>query len=278
MTRRSLIRSTMVLVWVVSILSGCGRSDTSYLDIATTTSVQNSGLMDALLPHFHPTVVRVHAVGSGLALKMLADRTVGLVISHAPASETRHLAEHRDWVYRKMAFNRFLLIGPPDDPAGIRNSPNVVEAFRRIASSGSAFVSRGDESGTHEREQALWKEAGVSPRPDRLLVSGASMAVTLRQADERQAYTLSDDSTFWQLANRLTGVALFTEDPRLVNSYAVLFRANDAVAATFADWLTRGDGRERIAGYRIQGRSAFQRWPLGCPSTAPAALPCAKAP
>lgn len=268
----------MALVGVVSTLSGCGRSHTSYLDIATTTSVQNSGLMDAILPHFNPAVVRVHAVGSGWALRMLADGSVGLVISHAPAAETRLLAEHRDWVYRKIAFNRFLLVGPPDDPAGVRHAPNVVEAFRRIAGSGSAFVSRGDQSGTHEREQALWKAAAVSPPPERVFVSGAGMAVTLRQADERQAYTLSDDSTFWQLANRLTGVAVFADDPRLVNSYAVLFRANDAVATTFADWLARGDGRKRIAGYRIQGRSVFHVWPFGCPSSAPALQPCAKAP
>jgi tungstate transport system substrate-binding protein len=205
MTRRSLIRSTMVLVWLLPTLSGCRRSDTNYLDIATTTSVQNSGLMEALLPQFHPAVVRVHAVGSGLALKMPADRTVDLAISHAPSAETRYFAEHRDWEYRKMAFNNFVVIGPLGDPASIRNSPNVGEAFRPIASSGSGFVSRGDRSGTDEREQALWKEAGVSPRPERRFVSGASMAVTLRQADERQAYTLSDDATFRQLANRLAG-------------------------------------------------------------------------
>ena len=92
---------------------------------------------------------------------MLADGTVDLVISHAPETETRYLAEHRDWQYRKIAFNHFLVVGPRDDPAHVREARDIAEAFKRIAASGAPFVSRGDQSGTHEREQSLWKAAGI---------------------------------------------------------------------------------------------------------------------
>jgi tungstate transport system substrate-binding protein len=247
---------------------------TEHLDIATTTSVQNSGLLDAILPHFQPATVRVHAVGSGLALKMLANRTVDLVISHAPSAERQYLSGHPDSLYRKVAFNHFLVIGPRDDPAHVRSAVDVIEAFRRIAASSAPFVSRGDQSGTDEREQSLWKQAGVSPAPTRRFISGASMAITLRQADEHDAYTLSDESTFWQLEGRLNTIVLFANDPRLVNSYAVVFPPRNALASRFADWLTSGDGRQRVSTYRIAGRAAFTVWPPGCAADSPDVRNC----
>ncbi len=256
------------------LLFACRAPQPGYLDIATTTSVENSGLLESLLPHYQSAMVRVHPVGSGLALKMLADGTVALVISHAPETEARYLAEHPEWVYRKIAFNHFLLLGPRDDPAHVHDAPDVVEAFRRIAESRAAFVSRGDQSGTHEREQSLWRAAGAMPPSERLLVSGASMGITLRQADERQAYTLSDDSTFWQLEPRLNLAVLFEKDARLVNTYAVVLVPNESAAARFAEWLQQGDGRQRMAGYRVQERAAFAVWPLGCPAAVPDAQPC----
>jgi tungstate transport system substrate-binding protein len=260
------------------VVAACQAPTTEYLDIATTTSVQNSGLLDAILPHFQPATVRVHAVGSGLALKMLADSKVDLVISHAPEAEKRYVGLHRDWVYRKIAFSHFLLVGPRSDPARVGQASDVLDAMRRIVASGASFVSRGDGSGTDEREQSLWQQAGVSLPLARRFISGASMAVTLRQADERQAYTLSDDATFWQLEHRLNATALFTADPRLVNSYAVLFPSKKALAGRFADWLHRGDGRDRIAAFRVQGRVAFVVWPAGCPSADPQAQPCELSP
>lgn len=267
-------RSLLSAFTVASVLVACRTPQSAYLDIATTTSVENSGLLEALLPHYQPAMVRVHPVGSGLALKMLADGTVALVISHAPETEARYLAEHPDWVYRKIAFNHFLLLGPRDDPAHAHDAPDVVEAFRRIAASRAAFVSRGDQSGTHEREQSLWRVAGAVPSGERLLVSGASMGITLRQANERRAYTLSDDSTFWQLEPRLDLAVLFDTDARLVNTYAVVFAPRQSAAARFAEWLEQGEGRQRMADYQIQKRKAFTVWPLRCPSAVPDAQPC----
>jgi tungstate transport system substrate-binding protein len=258
----------------IGALLACQHAGPVYLDMATTTSVENSGLLNALLPHFEPATVRVHPVGSGLALKMLSDGDVEIVISHAPQTETRYLTQHPDWVYRTSAFNQFLVVGPADDPAHVRDAPDAIDAFRRIAASGATFVSRGDQSGTHEREQSLWKAAVVTPPPPRVLVSGASMAITLRQADERQSYTLADESTFSQLQPRLNLAVLFDSDPRLLNTYAVVFPSNRTSAAGFAAWLATGEGRARIAEYRIQGRTAFKVWPPGCPFSMPDAEPC----
>ena len=255
------------------LLLACSRPPES-LDIATTTSVQNSGLLEALLPHVPEMTIRVHAAGSGRALAMLSDGIVDLVISHAPETEARFLSAHPTWTYRKIAYNRFLLVGPPADPAGVRDATDVVDGFRRIAQARAIFVSRGDESGTHERERSLWAAAGVQLDQAQLRVSGQGMAVTLRQADEQQAYTLADQATFWQLERRIGLVPVFAADPRLLNTYAVVYPSGDGAAARFAAWLAQGDGRSRIASFRVQERAAFTTWPAGCPGDVPSALPC----
>lgn len=248
------------------------------IDIATTTSVANSGLLDTLLPEFHESTVRVHAAGSGRALAMLADRTVALVISHAPAAEQVFLEQHpTGWQYRKLAYNQFVIVGPPADPAAVRTAGSATEAFARIARSRSAFVSRGDSSGTHEREAQLWQLAGAAPATGRLLVSGGSMAVTLMQADSQLAYTLTDDATWHQLRGRRDGlVQVFANDPALLNTYAVIHHGGDSAAAALAGWLTAGRGRELIGNYLIDDRPAFHLWPAGCAGSTPAALVCAK--
>ena len=192
-------------------MAGCSAASdrAPALDVATTTSVQNSGLLEELLPHFTDAIVRVHAAGSGRSLEMLAD---GIVDSgdQPRAGDRGSLSRGPSaWLYRKLAFNRFVIVGPRADPAGIREAGDALEAFRRIAGAPVTFVSRGDSSGTHERELMLWKAAGVTPPPERLLVSGRSMAVALRHAQERQGYTLSDEATFWQLERQLDLVVLF---------------------------------------------------------------------
>jgi tungstate transport system substrate-binding protein len=244
------------------------------VDIATTTSVKNSGLLDAILPSFREARIHVHAAGSGRALEMLADGVVDLVMTHAPDAEARYLAEHPDWAYRKFAYNRFVIVGPPEDPAGVRHAADAVDAFRRIAVSPMTFVSRGDESGTHERERALWKTAGVTPSSDHLVTSGNSMAMALWHTHERQGYTLADEATFRQHESRLQLVVLLASDPRLVNTYAVLYPRESRLSAVFAEWLTEGEGRAKLALHTVAGGPAFTSWPVGCPAQTPAALPC----
>jgi tungstate transport system substrate-binding protein len=262
------------IVAAVSIGACARTSPRATLDIATTTSVQNSGLLEALLPHFEAAEVRVHAAGSGRALEMMKDEIVDLVISHAPETEARYLADHPDWSYRKLAFNRFVIVGPASDPARVKETRTVLDAFRRVAAAPVEFVSRGDGSGTHEREQMLWKLAGAAPQNGRLLVSGRSMAITLRQAHEQQAYTLSDEATLWQLQRQLDLVVLSEGDDLLMNTYAVIHPRDVETAARFAEWLTRGEGRTRIEGHLIEGRVAFHVWPITCPGDTPASQPC----
>jgi tungstate transport system substrate-binding protein len=247
------------------------------LDIATTTSVVNSGLLShltALCESETGIAVRAHAAGSGRALAMLEDGVVDLVISHAPRIEGRLLQRHPEWGYRKIAVNRFLIVGPADDPAAIMQADDATSAFARLATSAAAFVSRGDESGTHERERELWRLAGATPPRDRLLVSGGGMGATLRQADAADAYTLTDDATFMQLRAQLQLRALFSRDPMLVNPYAVLYRRDTPAAAALAEWLIGGNGREATALFAIDGTQVFQVWPRGCPNGQPADAFC----
>ena len=259
---------------VVVMIAGCTPATRPTIDIATTTSVQNSGLLDHLLPHFEQAQVRVHAAGSGRSLEMLAEGVVDLVISHAPETEARYLATHADWRYRKIASNWFIIAGPRDDPAGVRDATDAVDAFRRIAAAPVPFVSRGDESGTHEREQAFWRSSGVTPAPDRLVVSGRGMALALRHADEINGYTLSDEATFRQLQRRLDLDAFTIGDGRLLNTYAVIHPRRSRPAEMLAEWLLNGGGRKRIAEFQIEGRAAYTIWPQSCPGLSPDARPC----
>lgn len=263
-----------LVLFAVVMFAACSSAARPALDIATTTSVQNSGLLDSLLPHFEPAQVRVHAAGSGRSLEMLADGVVDLVISHAPETEARYLAAHADWRYRKLASNWFIIVGPRSDPAGVRDASDALDAFRRIAARPVPFVSRGDESGTHEREQMFWRLSGVTPGPGRLIVSGRSMALALRHADEINGYTLSDDATFRQLQPQLDLVAFTIGDPRFLNTYAVIHPQGNTSAGMLAEWFLSGEGRKRIAEFQIEGRAGFAVWPQSCPGLSPDAQPC----
>jgi tungstate transport system substrate-binding protein len=186
-----------------------------------------------------------------------------VVISHSPAG--------------KIMFNDFVLVGPEDDKARVRDANNLIDAMRRIANSQERFISRGDQSGTHEREQQLWARAGVTPAADRVIVAGAAMGSTLRVASESGAYTITDRATFDQLAASLKLKILFEGGALLLNTYAVLFdpdgpRATEA--ASFAGWLSDGAGRAQIDRYRGKGTAQpFRPWPQGHDRTRPSDTP-----
>ena len=209
---------------------------------------------------------------------MLADGQADVVISHAPEAEAAMLRTHSSWRYRKIMFNDFVLVGPAKDPAGVSDASTLQDALARIVASAATFVSRGDQSGTHEREERLWVAAGVRPSGDSRRTSGAGMAVTLRQASDREAYTLSDRATFDQLAPHLALSIVFSGDPRLINTYSVIVddtAARHEVARQFADWLERGQGRDLVAAYRIAGSTVqpFTVWPEVAPRDVPDARP-----
>ena len=257
----------------------CAPSPQRHLTMATTTSVGNSGLLGALIPAYEQQAgitVRSHLVGSGRALAMLASGGADVVISHAPAAEAAALRAHPAWWYRKIMFNDFVIVGPPGDPAGVRAAAAAGEAMRRIAASGARFISRGDQSGTHEREQQLWEQAGARPPGDLLVTAGAGMGTTLRVANGAAAYTLTDRATFSQHAGALR-LAILLEDPQLLNTYAVIVAGESpriADARAFGEWLASGAGRDVIGRYRIDGaRPAFEPWPPGHPADRPEAVP-----
>jgi tungstate transport system substrate-binding protein len=241
--------------------------------------VGNSGLLDGLLPTFqqeYGVTVRTHLVGSGLALKMLADGDADVVISHAPDMESAALGVHATWQYQKIMFNDFVLVGPTSDAAHVREATDVRDAMPRVAQSSERFLSRGDQSGTHEREQRLWRLAGAMPEGNRLAVAGAGMGTTLQIAGEMGAYSLTDRATFAQHARTVPLVVVFEGGPDLLNTYAVIVDPsgpNASQANVLADWLATGEGRALIDGFRIGHEHVFHPWPPKRPGSSPSDTP-----
>jgi tungstate transport system substrate-binding protein len=267
-----------VIAAIALALACTGRNGLSLtLRVATTTSVQNSGLIEHLRTAFRASSgvdLLVHSTGSGRALALLEDGEADVAISHAPRAEATVMSRHSEWAYRKFAWNRFIIVGPRKGPADVARAGDAVNAFRRIADSNAIFVSRGDQSGTHEREESFWQAAGTRPDQARLIVSGRGMAQALRHADEAQAYTLTDEPTFWQLQESLSLIPVFADDPRLLNTYAILATKDNTRATTFLDWINSKEGRSRVHEFSITGRRAYEIWPDGCASESPADMPC----
>ena len=237
-----------------------GRPANPNLILATTTSTQDSGLLDVLIPAFERAsgyVVKTVAVGTGQALQMGAEGNADVLLVHAPSQEEQFVTAGNGIDRRLVANNHFLVVGPKDDPAGISGGLTAAQAFAKIASSGSKFVSRGDGSGTETKELAIWKQAGVTPKGNAwYLQSGQGMGATLQIASQKNAYTLSDDATF--LANRakLDLTSLVQGDPVLLNIYHVISvnpakwpKVNAAGATAFADFITGAAGQQLIATY-----------------------------
>lgn len=195
--------------------------------LATTTSTYDSGLLDALLPLFEAQtgyVVKVVAVGTGKALRMGQEGNADVLLTHAPQAE-KPLVEAADVVdYRLVMYNDFVIVGPAGDPAGVAQATDAADAFRRIAQAQALFVSRGDDSGTHKKEKALWQAAlGRVPAGEPwYLESGEGMGATLRIASEKGAYTLTDRGTYLALRDTLSLEILFQGDPALLNIYHIM--------------------------------------------------------
>lgn len=216
--------------------------------LATTTSLQETGLLDSLAPRFLRATgyrLRAVAVGSGQALRMGERGDADVVLAHAPAAELAFMAVGHGVRRRVVATNYFTIVGPPEDPAGVRRAVSAASALMAISGGGAVFVSRGDSSGTHQRELALWRMAGRDPRWPGYLESGQGMAATLLIAEERRGYTLTDWASFANLRRRLTLVPLRERDAALLNVYHVIElnpegrpSLNVAGARAFADFIT----------------------------------------
>lgn len=273
------LRIELLVITAMAIATACTGGDgiPRTLRVATTTSVHNSGLIEHVRTSLRASTgidLLIHATGSGRALALLENGEADAAISHAPQAEANALARHPEWAYRKFAWNRFIIVGPRNDPADVANARDAADAFRRIAESRATFMSRGDQSGTHEREESFWQAVGTRPDKARLIVSGRGMAQALRHADAAQAYTLTDEPTFWQFQDSLDLVPVFATDARLLNSYALLARKDNTLAAAFVDWINSEAGRRRVSEFSITGKRAYEIWPSGCASESPADMPC----
>ena len=271
------MKARIVVLLGVAALAACAERppETERVVVATTTSVEDSGLLDVLIPAFEADnpgySIQYMAVGSGQALELGRRGDVDVIIAHSPADELQFMNDGHGIDRRPFMYNEFVLLGPPADPAAIGGVANAAAAFRAIAGSKSPFISRGDDSGTHRREMGMWAEAGIEPGGEWYVEAGVGMGDALGIASERGAYILADIATYLHAHHRFELVILSRGDERLVNAYSVI-RVADAAeadgAARFADWLVGSAARELVAAFGIEQVGQ----PFFVPETIPAAV------
>ena len=229
--------------------------------LATTTSTQDSGLLDVLVPLFEKQTgltVKTIAVGTGQALALGAKGEADVCLVHAPDSEKKYVADGLLVNRRLVMHNDFLIVGPAADPAKIKGMASAVEAMGRLAEAKATFVSRGDNSGTHQLEKKLWQEAKIAPAGSWYLQAGQGMGATLAIASEKQAYTVTDRGTFLAFQKRLQLVPLVEKDRILLNIYSVMEpnpakfpRINVAGGKAFADFMVSKETQEVIRTFGV---------------------------
>ncbi len=238
--------------------------------LQSTTSTANSGLYDYILPMFEEeTGIRVNvvAVGTGQAIKNARNGDGDVLLVHARSAEEQFVAEGYGVERFDVMYNDFIIVGPPDDPAGIAGSEDAALAFATIAAAGVPFASRGDNSGTHKKEIALWNEAGVDPTVASgtwYRETGSGMGATLNAAVGMSAYTMTDRGTWISFKNKGNHEILVEGDPNLFNQYGVILvnpgkhpNVNANAGQAFIDWILSDDGQAAIAGYRLDGQQLF---------------------
>ena len=256
------------LVFTLLLIASTTLQAATPLRLATTTSTENSGLLAELLPRFtEETGIPVHviAVGTGKALRLGRDGDVDVVLVHAPAAEQAFVeAGYGEQRYPVM-YNDFVIVGPAGDPAGVGAARDAADALRRIADKGSLFVSRGDNSGTHKKELALWKQAGIEPEGSWYREVGQGMGKVLQMADQLQAYTLTDRGTWLAYTGRLDLEIAHQGDPSLYNPYGIIAVSrerypdiNHAAATRLIEWITDPQrGQKLIGDFRLKGKQLF---------------------
>ncbi|MBD3418856.1 MAG: tungsten ABC transporter substrate-binding protein [Chitinivibrionales bacterium] len=256
-----------VLLFFIAGVKCAEAKNAAIIKMATTTSTENSGLLDVLLPEFKKQTgikVRTIAVGTGKALQHGRNGDVDVVFVHARRAEDAFVNKGFGIYRHDVMFNDFVIVGPRSDPAGIDGMKDAVAALKKIRSTGSGFVSRGDESGTHKKEQSIWRKAGVAPDWKLFLAAGQGMGAVLMIAHEKQAYTLTDRGTFIAFEEKIGPEILCEGDTLLHNPYGVIavnpekhVHVNIAQARTFIDWLLSEAGQQIIGNFRLRGKQLF---------------------
>jgi len=235
--------------------------------LASTTSTQNSGLYAYLLPIFTKETgfpVHVIAVGTGQALRIAENGDADVLIVHHRPSEDAFVAAGFGQDRRDVMYNDFVIVGPADDPAGIVGSQTAAAAFARLAAAKPIYISRGDESGTHRKEQSIWAEADIKPKGNWFREIGSGMGAALNMASAVDGYLLTDRGTWLSFNNRGNLKILFQGDPTLYNPYGIITvnpvrypHVNLAGARALTDWITSEHGQNLIAAFSVDGQQLF---------------------
>lgn len=277
----------LALVALVVALVSSGATAQERLKMSTTTSTDNTGLLNVLLPPFEKKCnckVDVIAVGTGKALKLGEAGDVDVVLVHARALEDRFMAEGFGVNRRDVMYNDFVVIGPENDPAGIKHAETAADAFRRIAATQSVFISRGDESGTHQKEKEIWAATAITPTGRWYRSAGQGMGEVINMATELRGYTLADRGTYNAFRHGKTDLVILFEGPRkkpgsrltveqvtaltgqkgLFNPYGVIAvnpkrfpHVKYDLAMKFVEYVTGPDGQRIIANYKVEGDPVF---------------------
>ncbi len=246
------------------------------ITLVSTTTTQNSGLMDVLLPLFEANTgihVKLISVGTGEAIEIARRGDADVILTHHRASEDGLLSEGGAINRQDVMHNNFVIIGPNSDPALLRDAVTSADAMARIANTQSLFTGRGDESGTHKREQDLWKSAGIVPSGAWYRETGAGMGATLNIASALDAYVLSDRATWLAFGNKGNLVLLYEGGAELLNRYSIMLvnpakhpHVHSQEGQRFIDWIISERGQQAIADYRLNGSLMF------CPDAVPQVL------
>lgn len=237
--------------------------------LATTTSTENSGLLDALMPLFMDATgisIDVVAVGTGQALEMGRRGDAAAILVHDRVGEDQFVANGYGMDRRDVMYNDFVIVGPSDDPARLGEATSTADAFSRIANGQAVFVSRGDDSGTHRKERRLWAEAERDPADFEgwYREAGAGMGQTLLTTTQMNGYTMTDRATWVKFGRKGDHVIVYEDDPPLFNPYASIIVTNDVIpteetqwATAWHEWLTSEAGRDAIRAYTVDGQQLF---------------------
>ncbi len=257
-----MISRLLVVFGALLCFAGSAVGQSTAVILATTTSTQDSGLLDVLVPRFEKKTgytVKTIAVGTGQSLALGDRGEADVVLVHAPKLELEYLAKGNLTNRRLVMHNDFILVGPPTDPAGIKGVSKAAEALKRIAERGARFVSRGDNSGTHNTERSLWKVAGIVPKGSWYIESGQGMGATLTIASEKGAYTLADRATYLAFQKRIQLAILLEGDAPLLNIYHVMQvnparhrKVNAARGKALADFLVSPEAQEVIRTFGVE--------------------------